>query len=86
MPYIVTGGAGFIGSCVVRTLNEAGIDDIIVVDNVAKTDKWMNLRNKKYREYIHKSAFLERLPKITRGGGKCCHSHGRLLLHHGAEL
>lgn len=68
MTYIVTGGAGFIGSCVIRTLNEAGIDDIIVVDNIAKTDKWMNLRNKKYREYVHKSAFLERLPKIAGGG------------------
>lgn len=68
MTYIVTGGAGFIGSCVVRALNDAGIDDIIVVDNVAKTDKWMNLRNKKYREYIHKSAFLENLPKIGGGG------------------
>lgn len=64
MCYIVTGGAGFIGSCVVHALNDAGIDDIIVVDNVAKTDKWMNLRNKRYTEYIHKSLFLERLSEI----------------------
>lgn len=64
MPYIVTGGAGFIGSCVVRTLNDAGIDDIIVADNIAQTDKWMNLRNKRYTEYIHKSLFLDRLPGI----------------------
>ena len=28
--YIVTGGAGFIGSCVVRALNDAGIGDIVV--------------------------------------------------------
>lgn len=67
MTYIVTGGAGFIGSCVVRTLNEAGIGDIIVVDDIAQTDKWLNLRNKKYTEYIHKSAFLERLPLIDGG-------------------
>ena len=56
---IVTGGAGFIGSCVVRTLNDAGIEDIIIVDNIAETDKWMNMRNKHYINYIHKSMFLE---------------------------
>lgn len=59
---IVTGGAGFIGSCVVRTLNDAGIEDIIIVDNISSTDKWMNMRNKKYIKYVHKSEFLEQLP------------------------
>ena len=39
---IVTGGAGFIGSCVVRTLNDAGVEDIIIVDDIAETNKWMN--------------------------------------------
>lgn len=64
MRIVVTGGAGFIGSCVVRTLNDKGIDDIYIVDNIACTDKWMNMRNKRYIEYIHKSQFLERLPKL----------------------
>lgn len=59
---IVTGGAGFIGSCIVRSLNNAGCTDIIIVDNIAETDKWMNMRNKKYIKYIHKSIFLEELP------------------------
>lgn len=59
---IITGGAGFIGSCVVRTLNDAGIDDILIVDNIASTDKWMNLRNKKYIKYIHKTKLPEELP------------------------
>lgn len=61
---VVTGGAGFIGSCVVRTLNDKGIDDIYIVDNIACTDKWMNMRNKRYIEYIHKSQFFEKLPKL----------------------
>lgn len=65
MSYIVTGGAGFIGSCVVRTLNDAGIEDIIVVDNIASTEKWLNLRNKKYREYVHKSVLLEKLDSYS---------------------
>lgn len=60
--YIVTGGAGFIGSCVVRTLNDAGIKDIIIVDNIAQTDKWMNMRNKHFAKYVHKSEFLTELP------------------------
>lgn len=59
---IVTGGAGFIGSCVVRTLNEAGINDIIIVDNIASTEKWMNIRNKKYIKYVNKKDFLKELP------------------------
>ena len=59
---IVTGGAGFIGSCVVRTLNDAGRDDIVIVDNIAETDKWMNMRNKRYIKYVHKSKFLGELP------------------------
>lgn len=59
---IVTGGAGFIGSCVVRTLNDTGIEDIIIVDNIVSTDKWMNMRNKKYLKYVNKNKFLVELP------------------------
>ena len=59
---IVTGGAGFIGSCVVRTLNDKGLNDIVIVDNIANTDKWMNMRNKKFIKYVHKEQFLAELP------------------------
>lgn len=60
---IVTGGAGFIGSCVVRMLNDAGREDIVIVDNIASTDKWMNMRNKKYLRYVNKKEFLDELPE-----------------------
>lgn len=63
--YVVTGGAGFIGSNIVRALNDVKIEDIIIVDNIASTDKWMNIRNKKYIEYVHKSCFLEKLPSYN---------------------
>lgn len=59
--YIVTGGAGFIGSCIVKSLNNYGIDDIIIVDNISDTDKWMNIRNKRYIKYVHKNKFIEEL-------------------------
>ncbi|MBG0778269.1 MAG: ADP-glyceromanno-heptose 6-epimerase [Desulfovibrionaceae bacterium] len=57
--YIVTGGAGFIGSAMVWKLNSMGIDDIIVVDNLGKSEKWKNLVGLRYEEYIHKEAFLD---------------------------
>lgn len=63
MRVIVTGGAGFIGSCLIRMLNDKGIDNIIIVDNIASTDKWKNLINKKYSSYVHKTDFLERLER-----------------------
>ena len=70
MSIIVTGGAGFIGSCLVRTLNDAGYTDIIVVDNISSTEKWRNLVNKKYTEYISRNDFLARLPMFS---GKVSH-------------
>ena len=60
MSIVVTGGAGFIGRCMVRTLNDNGIDDIIIVDNIASTEKWRNIKKKKYREYVQKEKFLEK--------------------------
>ena len=36
---IVTGGAGFIGSNIVKKLNERGIDDILVVDDLLGYDE-----------------------------------------------
>ena len=55
--YIVTGGAGLIGSAVVWELNNRGIKDIIIVDNLGMSDKWKNLRALKYEDYMEKEAF-----------------------------
>ena len=55
---ILTGGAGFIGSAVLRQLNEQGMHNIIVVDQLSSTDKWRNLVNKKFVEYFHKSELM----------------------------
>lgn len=76
MGVIVTGGAGFIGSCIVQELNDMGIQDIIIVDNIASTEKWKNLVNKRYTEYINKRDFLMRLPEF---GGRTSH-----VIHMGA--
>ncbi|MBT8763025.1 ADP-glyceromanno-heptose 6-epimerase [Desulfohalobiaceae bacterium Ax17] len=68
--YIVTGGAGFIGSAFVWQLNQMGIERILIVDNLGRTEKWKNLVNLKYLDYEHKDKFLDlvlknKLPAIT---------------------
>jgi ADP-L-glycero-D-manno-heptose 6-epimerase len=57
--YIVTGGAGFIGSAIIAGLNQRGIDDILVVDELGCDEKWKNLKNLSYADYVEKSDFLE---------------------------
>ena len=56
---VVTGGAGFIGSAFVWRLNQENIDDIIIVDELGKTDKWKNLVNLRFVNYFHKDDFLQ---------------------------
>lgn len=61
---IVTGGAGFIGSNVVRALNESGEEKILIVDRLGLGEKWKNLRNLRFLDYEHKNDFLA---KVQRG-------------------
>jgi ADP-L-glycero-D-manno-heptose 6-epimerase len=63
--YIVTGGAGFIGSALVWALNQRGIDDIIVVDEAHTPEKDKNLEHLKYSKYIEKCEFRKALKSGT---------------------
>ena len=56
---VVTGGAGFIGSAFVWKLNREGIDDIVIVDRLGTSEKWKNLVNLRFIEYIKKDDFLQ---------------------------
>jgi len=49
---IVTGGAGFIGSNIVKALNERGRNDILIVDDLTDGRKIRNLQNLDYLDYI----------------------------------
>lgn len=53
----VTGAAGFIGSCFVRTLNEQGYNDILIIDSLEQDDRWNNLVTKKFRGIEHPEVF-----------------------------
>lgn len=61
MYYIVTGAAGFIGSNIVKALNERGETNIIAVDNLTKADKFKNLTDCEIADYLDKNVFLEKL-------------------------
>jgi len=56
---IVTGGAGFIGSALIAELNRRQISDILVVDELGTDQKWKNLRNLSFADYVEKDDFLE---------------------------
>lgn len=56
---IVTGGAGFIGSALIAALNARAITDILVVDQLGTDNKWKNLRNLSFADYVEKEDFLE---------------------------
>ncbi|EEX95073.1 ADP-L-glycero-D-mannoheptose-6-epimerase [Vibrio orientalis CIP 102891 = ATCC 33934] len=55
---IVTGGAGMIGSNIVKALNEKGINDILVVDNLKNGKKFQNLVDLDITDYMDRDDFL----------------------------
>ncbi|HNN05260.1 MAG TPA: ADP-glyceromanno-heptose 6-epimerase [Leptospiraceae bacterium] len=59
--YIITGGAGLIGSAIVSLLNERGETDILIVDHLGSSEKWKNLRRLHFRDYLEKDSFRKRV-------------------------
>ncbi|MGH8469149.1 MAG: ADP-glyceromanno-heptose 6-epimerase [Gammaproteobacteria bacterium] len=58
---LVTGGAGFIGSQLIKGLNAKGHDDIVVVDNLARGEKFNNLTRCRIWDYWDKDDFIAEL-------------------------
>ncbi|GAB4137091.1 MAG: ADP-glyceromanno-heptose 6-epimerase [Bacteroidia bacterium] len=54
---VVTGAAGFIGSCLVSRLNEEGILSLVLVDDFSADEKNKNLDGKKYEVKVHRDDF-----------------------------
>jgi ADP-L-glycero-D-manno-heptose 6-epimerase len=58
---VITGGAGFIGSKILRAMNAAGREDILVVDDLTDGSKYKNLLGCKFHDYQHHQDFLTQL-------------------------
>ncbi len=63
---IVTGGAGFIGSNIVKALNDKSITDILVVDNLKDGTKFVNLVDLDIADYMDKEDSGARNPVPVR--------------------
>lgn len=72
---IVTGAYGFIGSNLVHALNKRGITDIIVVDDLTRGDKYLNLLGAKFEDYYDIDTFLTKFKSWQ---------HVRCIYHEGA--
>lgn len=76
---IVTGGAGFIGSNLVRALNARGRRDVLVVDDLSDGTKFVNLVGCDILDYLDRSAFRDRIQRGASFGERV-----RALFHQGA--
>ena len=63
---IVTGAAGFIGSCLIAKLNELNFNYIIAVDDFSNEEKNKNLIGKKIKERVERTGFFQWLDQNNR--------------------
>lgn len=54
---VITGVAGFIGSCMLSRLNQEGIEDVVIVDDFSKEERKANYKDKKYQLAIDRDEF-----------------------------
>jgi len=77
--FIVTGGAGFIGSNIIKSLNENGITDILVIDDLTDGTKFVNLVDLEITDYMDKDEFITQIVSGQDFGGI------EAILHFGAN-
>lgn len=77
---VVTGGAGFIGSNLIKGLNARGYTDILVVDDLTNGRQFINLSDCDFVDYLDKADFLARLES---GGAKAL-PEMEIIFHQGA--
>lgn len=56
---VVTGAAGFIGSCLVSKLNNEGYTDLLLVDDFSHADREANYHTKQFSKTMERSVFLD---------------------------
>ena len=74
---VVTGAAGFIGSCLIQRLNELNFKFIVAVDHFDNPEKKKNLENKIIQEYVDRDDFFDWLEKNN--------THIEFIFHIGAR-
>jgi ADP-L-glycero-D-manno-heptose 6-epimerase len=74
---IITGAAGFIGSCLVQKLNDEGFYDLVLVDDFSSEKKNKNFEGKRYSKKVNRDVFEEWLREN--------HLHVQFIFHIGAR-
>jgi len=74
---IITGAAGFIGSCLIQKLNAEGFNDLILVDDFSNADKNKNFEGKRYTKLVNRDEFPEWL--------RANQLHTQIVFHLGAR-
>ena len=74
---VITGAAGFIGSCLVQKLNDEGYLDLVLVDDFSNPNKSKNLEGKIYSKQVHRDDFPNWLTVN--------HLHTQFVFHIGAR-
>jgi ADP-L-glycero-D-manno-heptose 6-epimerase len=74
---VVTGAAGFIGSCLVNKLNNKGLKDILLVDDFNRPEKEENTTHKSYVDRVDRDRFLQWLNDHHTDVSFVCHIGAR---------
>ena len=75
---IITGAAGFIGSCFIQKLNDEGYNDLVLVDDFSSTEKNKNFEGKRFSKQVHRDEFPEWLRENQL--------HAQFVFHIGARF
>ena len=73
---LVTGAAGFIGSVIVKELNDLGETDLLLCDHFETGDKWKNLRDLKYDSFVQVEDLFDHAVWKKQGGLKAIYHMG----------
>src|SRR5258708_3439783 len=74
---VVTGAAGFIGSCLTGYLNEKGYKNLVLVDDFSRADKLPNLAEKQFLQKIERDQFFQWLASAKPAIGFIFHIGAR---------
>ncbi len=63
---IVTGAAGFIGSCLITRLNQMGFNNLVIVDDFSRAEKVPNWQGKNFEQQLDRQSIFEFVEKYHR--------------------